>query len=130
MLNSIDLSKYRDLAMFLLRLIIASIFLAAARSKLMFWSPLPEGMAMSAGMVNLMKFLMVAEAVGGVALIIGFLTRWAALGLGIIMLGAIAFTWSMGFMTASGPGWSFPLMILAGCIVLIVYGGGKWSVRR
>ncbi len=133
MLNSIDLTKYRNLAIFLLRLIIAAIFLSAAYAKVMFWSPLPEGVVMSATMVNLMKFLSVVEAIGAIALIIGFMTRWAALGLGIIMVGAIymmQFTMGIGFMTSTGPGWAFPAMILGSCIVLMVFGAGKWKIWR
>ena len=133
MLNSIDLTKYRSLALFLLRLMIAAIFLSAGYAKLMFWSPLPEGMTMSVGMVNLMKFLSVVEPLGAVALVLGILNRWAALGLGIIMVGAVAlmqFMMGVGFMTPTGPGWAFPLMILGGCMILVVYGGGKWSLWR
>lgn len=133
MLNSIDLNKYHSHALFLLRLIIAAIFLSAAYAKFMFWSPLPEGMVMSATMVNLMKFLFVVEGIGAIALIVGFMTRWAALGLGIIMVGAIymmQFTMGVGFMTPTGPGWAFPAMILGGCIVLVVFGAGKWKLWR
>lgn len=82
-------------------------------------------------MVNIIKILSIAEPVGALALIFGFLTRWAASGLAIIMVGAIFvthFVMNVGFATPQGPGWNFPLAVLAGCIVLIAFGAGRWSV--
>lgn len=122
-------TKFQETALLVLRLIIAAIFLHAGYVKLSFWSAAPEGM--SAGMVNLLKFLSIIEPLGGVALVVGFLTRWAAAGLAIIMVGAIfilQFTMQVGFSTPQGPGWNFPLAVLGGCIVLMAFGAGSWSV--
>jgi uncharacterized membrane protein YphA (DoxX/SURF4 family) len=61
----------------------------------------------------------------------GFLTRWAASGLAIIMVGAIfimQFVMHVGFATPVGPGWNFPLVVFAGCVVLMAFGAGRWSV--
>jgi putative oxidoreductase len=113
-----------------LRLMIAAIFLSAGYAKWGFWTAAPEGM--SAGMANLMKFLSIVEPLGGIALIAGFLTRWAAAGLAIIMVGAIfilQFTMQVGFTTAQGSGWDFPLTILGGCLVLMTFGAGRWSAE-
>ena len=82
-------------------------------------------------MANLMKFLSIVEPLGALALIMGFLTRWAASGLAIIMVGAIfimQFAMHVGFATPVGPGWNFPLVVLAGCIVLMAFGAGRWPV--
>lgn len=120
---------FQDAALFVLRLIIAAIFLYAGYAKLTFWSAPPEGMP--TGMVNLIKFLSIVEPLGGLAIAIGFLTRWAAAGLAIIMVGAIfimQFMMGVGFSTAQGPGWDFPLAILGGCLVLMAFGPGTWSV--
>ena len=121
--------KFQDASLLILRLIIAAIFIYAGYAKFSFWSTAPEGMP--AGMVNLMKFLSIVEPLGGVALVAGFLTCWAAAGLGIIMVGAIGvmqFMMHTGFMTDQGPGWAFPLMILGACLVLKTFGPGSWSV--
>lgn len=123
-------TKFQDTALLLLRISIAAIFLAAGYAKFGFWSALPAGM--TAGTANLMKLLSIVEPLGGIALLAGFLTRWAAAGLAIIMVGAIfimQFTMGVGFMTAQGPGWSFPLLVLSGCLVLIAFGAGRWSVE-
>jgi len=122
-------TTFQETALLVLRLIVAAIFLDAGYAKWSFWSTAPEGVP--AGMVSLLKFLSIVEPLGGVALGVGFLTRWAAAGLAIIMVGAIfimQFTMQVGFSTPQGPGWEFPLIILGSCIALMAFGAGSWSV--
>jgi putative oxidoreductase len=123
-------TRFQETALLVLRLIVAAIFLYAGYAKWGFWSAAPEGM--SAGMVNLVKFLSIVEPLGGVALVVGFLTRWAAAGLAIIMVGAIFFlrlAMQTGFFTtAQGAGLDYNLLILGGCIALVAFGAGSWSV--
>ncbi len=122
-------TKFQETALLLLRLIVAAIFLSAGYAKWSFWSTVPEGMP--AGMVNLMKFLSIVEPLGGLALVAGCLTRWAAAGLAIIMVGAIfimQFAMHVAFMTPQGPGWAFPLIVLGACLALMAFGAGSWSV--
>ena len=117
------------MSLFALRLSIGAVFIVAGMMKFAMWSTPPEGMP--AAMVMLMKFLSIAEPVGGVALILGVLTYWASLCLAIIMVGAVLivkFVMGLGFFTAQGPGWCWPLVILAACLVLMAVGGGEWSV--
>ena len=122
----------QEAALVLLRLIVGAIFLYAGYAKLMFWSGAPAGMPMPSAMVHLMQFLSIAELLGGVALIIGFLTRWAAAGLAIIMVGAVFFVRFVGhagwFTSQQGSGVDYVLLILAGCIVLTAFEAGRWSV--
>ena len=115
----------------LTRFIVAAIFLVAAYYKIVFWSSTAETMHMSASMFNLMKFLTIAEPIGALALILGFLTRSAATCLGIIMLGAMyvmKFNMGIGFVTPTGAGWNFPLAVLAPCLVLMAFGAGNYSI--
>jgi putative oxidoreductase len=122
-------TQLQDGALLFLRVIIAVTFLYAAYAKLAFWSGTPEGM--SAGMTNLVRFLSIVEPLGAIAVLVGFLTRWAAVGLAIIMVGAIyvtQFVMHIGFATPTGPGWNFPLVVLPGCIILVAFGAGSWSV--
>jgi len=112
----------------LLRLIVAVIFIYAGWAKFSFWSAAPAGIP--AVMVIIFKLLLIVEPLGGVALIAGYLTRWAAAGLTIIMVGAILimqFMMQTGFATPQGVGWNFPLAVLGCCIVLMVFGAGDWS---
>src|SRR5574341_826868 len=122
-------TKRQEIALLAVRVIIAAVFLYAAYAKLPFWSETPKGV--SAVMANLAKFLSIVEPLGAVAILVGFLTRWAAAGLTMIMVGAIfvtQFVVKIGFATPTGPGWNFPLVVLAGCIVLVAFGAGRLSM--
>lgn len=123
-------TKFQDVALLILRLVIASIFLFAAYGKYGYLAAGAPGAP--ANMISLLQFLMVVEPIGGLALIVGFLTSWAATGLAMIMVGAIFmlhFTMGVAFSTLPGAvGWDYNLLILAGCIVLMAFGAGKYSV--
>jgi uncharacterized membrane protein YphA (DoxX/SURF4 family) len=124
-------TKNQNLALLILRIIVAAIFFVAAYYKFSFWSSPPQGM--SQGMINLTRFLSIAEPLGALAVLIGFLARWAAAGLAIIMLGAIyvsKFTYGIGFVTPTGPGWNFPLAVLSCCFILMAFGAGNWSADK
>jgi len=70
------------------------------------------------------------ELLGGIALALGFLTRPAAAGIAIIMIGAIATVhWPKGFDVRHG-GFEYNFAILVMCAALIVGGGGTLAVDR
>jgi putative oxidoreductase len=119
----------QNLALLVLRIVTAVIFYVAASVKFSFWSHAPEGI--SAFMLFTTRLLSIAEPLGATAILFGFLTRWAAAGLMIILLGAIyvsQFIYGIGFVTPRSPGWNFPLAVFAGCFVLLTFGPGKWSI--
>lgn len=67
------------------------------------------------------------EFFGGIALIVGLLTRFAGLGLAINMLGAILFVHvKAGFFAPNGI--EFVLTLLAGAAALAVAGAGRYSI--
>lgn len=67
------------------------------------------------------------ELLGGIALIVGLLTRLAALGLAINMLGAILIVHlSAGFFLPNGYEFAFTLM--ATCIAIMLMGPGEYSI--
>src|SRR5579863_8694477 len=76
------------------------------------------------------------ESVGSLILIVGFLTRFAALSLATIMVGAIALVhWPNGFFMnwfgqQAGEGFEYHLMVIAIAASLVLSGGGRWSVDR
>jgi putative oxidoreductase len=77
-----------------------------------------------------------AEFFGGIGLIFGFLTRIAALGIGVNMVVAIltvhrAFGFFMNWTsTQKGEGFEFHLLVLAIVSYLIIQGAGAFSVDR
>jgi uncharacterized membrane protein YphA (DoxX/SURF4 family) len=70
------------------------------------------------------------ELLCGIAMLLGLYTRIAALGLIVIMVGAIYMvTGAHGFSNpAGGGGYEYNLAILAICVVLIIKGSGPLSV--
>jgi uncharacterized membrane protein YphA (DoxX/SURF4 family) len=68
------------------------------------------------------------ELLCGIAMLLGLLTRVAAVGLIVIMIGAIyTVTGAQGFSGAGG-GYEYNLAILAMCVVLIIKGSGPLSL--
>ena len=123
---------FQSATLLIVRLIVATIFLFAGYAKWFFWSAPPAGI--STPLVVLFKFLSIVEPLGALALILGILTRWAATGLAIIMVGAIVvlhFTMQTPFFTSpQGLGWDYNLIILGNCLILVVFGGGSWSMDK
>jgi putative oxidoreductase len=69
----------------------------------------------------------ILELGGGIALIVGLLTRLAALGLAINMLGAILLVrLEGGFFSPNGA--EFEIVLFVACLALVVGGAGALSV--
>jgi uncharacterized membrane protein YphA (DoxX/SURF4 family) len=71
------------------------------------------------------------ELLGGIALLLGLLTRLATLGLIIIQFGAIwTVTGFLGFGGLEGAGYEYNVALIAMCAALFLLGGGAWSLDR
>lgn len=69
-----------------------------------------------------------AETIGGIFLLAGFMTRITGVIFSIILLDAIFhIRWSNGFFIAQG-GWDYDLALIAMNLFIIVTGAGKISV--
>jgi len=79
-------------------------------------------------------FLGAAEVAGGLGVMLGVLTQLAALGLTLVMLGAIQkkiFVWHTGFWGKSGTdGWSYDTMLVVMNLVILTTGGGNLSLWK
>jgi putative oxidoreductase len=70
-----------------------------------------------------------AEALGGLLLILGIQTRWVALALSPILLGAIWVHSSNGWLFASpNGGWEYPLYLFVLCIAQVMLGDGAYAL--
>lgn len=127
-----------DLAMLLLRVTVGSIFIAHGAQKLFSWfggyglEATGEWMAS----INLTPgYLMAwlagaAEFFGGLALLLGLLTRPAALITALTMLVALfAVHWTNGFFLSNN-GYEYALTLLVASLVLLLQGAGKYSLDR
>lgn len=120
-----------DLGLLLLRLTTGAIFATHGAQKLFVYgfggvSGAFGGMHIPApGITGPLTGLV--EFFGGLALIFGLLTRLAGLGLGIVMLGAIAFVHvSNGFSAPNG--FEYPLALLGANVALALIGAGRFSL--
>ena len=79
-------------------------------------------------------FLGAAEFAGALGVIAGVLAQLAAIGLILVMLGAIAkkiFVWRSGFWGKSGTnGWSYDLIMIVMNLVIVTTDGGNLSIAR
>ncbi|HEX8750682.1 MAG TPA: DoxX family protein [Nitrospira sp.] len=89
------------------------------------------------GLPWLIVFLIIiGESFGSVALLAGFLTRFTAASLAVIMLGAITMVhlpngfFMNWFGQQQGEGFEFHLLVIGIAAALLVTGGGRWSVDR
>ena len=87
------------------------------------------------GLPWIVAFLVIlAESLGSLGLIFGFLTRLCSLGIICVMTGAIVMVhWSNGFFMnwfgkQAGEGFEFHLLVIGICIPLLIRGGGKYSM--
>ena len=78
--------------------------------------------------------VIIGESFGSLGLLVGFLTRFSAASIGVIMLGAIGLVhWPNGFFMnwfgkQAGEGFEYHLLVIAICAALVITGAGKWSV--
>jgi putative oxidoreductase len=78
-------------------------------------------------------FLGTAEIAGSLGITFGVLTQIAALGLIVLMLGAIQkkiAVWHTGFWGKNGCGWHYDLMLVVMCLVIVFTDGGKYVLLR
>lgn len=71
-----------------------------------------------------------SELVGGVLLVIGFLTRVGAFFIACTMLTAIVGVHWSGGLFASNRGYEYPLSLFAMAIALLIAGGGQASIDK
>ena len=70
-----------------------------------------------------------AELLGGIALLAGFATRWVALALIPILLGATWVHVGNGWVfSAANGGWEYPVFLIAASLVQALLGDGKYAL--
>ena len=70
-----------------------------------------------------------AELLGGIALVAGFATRWVALALIPILLGATWVHIGNGWVfSAANGGWEYPVFLIAASLAQSLLGDGKYAL--
>jgi putative oxidoreductase len=124
------LAGFTDYALLLMRVMAGAIYADSGYNDLRD----PDARSRSIGMSkSFIVFLAVAEVAGGLGLILGVLQQLAAIGLILIMLGAIQkkiFVWKTGFWGKDGRGWSYELTLISMLLVILATDGGSWVLLR
>ena len=89
------------------------------------------------GMPWIIAFLVIiGESLGALALLAGFMTRFTAASLAVIMVGGIAMVHGQHglfmnwFGQQAGEGFEYHLLMIGMCLALVLAGGGKWLVDQ
>jgi putative oxidoreductase len=126
-----QLAQFTDLALLFLRLMVGSVFVTSGYNHLKNPDARSKDIGMSKGFTI---FLGAAEFAGALGVIAGVLAQLAAIGLILVMLGAIAkkiFVWRSGFWGKSGTnGWSYDLIMIVMNLVIVTTDGGNLSIAR
>jgi putative oxidoreductase len=137
MLTKLSTKTANNIVLLILRLVLGVIFIAHGYPKLFVFGVSGFAKFLSGLGVPIPEFFAVVvilvEFVGGIALILGIFTRWVALLLAIDMLIAtLLVKIKVGLiapMDKPGVGAELDLALLAGALVLLVFGPGSISVE-
>ena len=124
------LSRFTDASLLLLRLMVGLVFVSSGYSHLKD----PEARAKSIEMPKgFTIFLGIAEVAGGLGVAAGAVTQLAAIGLVLIMLGAIykkIVAWHTGFWGEKSSGWHYELMFILMNLIIAFTDGGRYVLLR
>lgn len=123
-----------DFAVLLARVAVGIVFFAHGAQKVFGWfggyglQPTVDAMTKS-GMPTIVPYLVsFGELAAGLGLILGFLTRIAAGGMFVEMLGAVVFVhWKNGFF-ADKHGFEYPLTLCLISLAVVLTGAGAYSL--
>jgi putative oxidoreductase len=124
------MTAYSSWVPLILRLSLAIVFFVHGTAKWEMWGMLPSEQ-MPASMLVVFKVLSVAEPLGALALVLGLFTPLAAMGLSIVMFGAINLkmdSWHLLFMDPHGTGWELEFVVVIALISLMLLGPGRISL--
>jgi putative oxidoreductase len=125
-----QLAQFTDLGLLLMRLMVGLVFVTSG------WSHVskPEERSKSIGMSKgFTVFLGMAELAGGLGVTFGVLTQLAAIGLILVMLGAIykkIAEWHTGFWGEKASGWHYELIFIIMNLVILFTDGGRWVLLK
>jgi len=122
----LHLGQFTDWALLFLRVMAGAIFADSGYEDLKD----PEARSKSIEMPKSFTiFLGIAEVAGGAGIIVGVLQEFAAIGLILIMLGAVQkkiVVWKTGFWGKDGLGWSYELTLISMLLVGLATDGGRF----
>jgi putative oxidoreductase len=126
-------ARSAPLAVLLLRLSLGVMFLAHSLVLKLMTYGLPGTAAFfeHVGLPGWLAYLTFgAEALGGVLLLLGVQTRWVALALSPVLIGALVWVHAANGWVFTSPngGWEYPLYLFVLCIGQVLLGDGPYAL--
>ena len=121
-------SGFVPLALLFLRIILAIMFIDSGRRHMQDPKGRGEGLGFSPAFTWFLGFV---EVAGGILILIGLFTHYAAFFLSGVMVGAIyfkMFVWKTGIYGNNNDGWYYDALLLAGTSILFAIGAGELAL--
>lgn len=133
MSNEITASQDRtavDVSLLILRVIVGVIFAAHGAQKL-FGAFGGQGLAAVVDQMGLIGYpVTIGEFFGGLGLVVGFLCRFSAASLIVIMIGAIALVHGQNGFFQQNNGFEYNLALIGLLAPIFIAGPGKFAIGR
>lgn len=116
----------------ILRVALGLMFIAHAWLKFaVFTMPGFEGFLAKSGLPTALAWpIVLAELLGGLAILFGFYGRFAAIALLPILVGAVGIHWGNGWLfTAPNGGWEYPAFLLAAALAYVLSDDGALAIK-
>lgn len=124
--------RSKELGIFILRVALGIMFLAHSVVLKFFTFTLAgtaqffETIGYPSALAYIVFFM---EMIGGIMLVLGIQTRWVALALAPILLGAIPVHSGSWVFSAPNGGWEYPLYLFVLCIAQALLGDGAYALN-
>lgn len=119
-----------DVSLLVLRVVVGVIFAAHGAQKL-FGAFRGPGLAAVVGMMGVMAYpVAIGEFFGGLGLIVGFLCRFSAASLIVIMLGAIGMVHGKNGFFLQNQGFEYNLALIGLLAPIVIAGPGDYAIGR
>ncbi len=125
-----ELSRFLAMALLLMRLMVGAIFITSGWSHVTHAEERAKSIETSKGFTIVLG---ISELAGGLGVGLGVLTQLAALGLILVMLGAIykkIAVWHTGFWGEKSSGWHYDLMLVIMNMVIVTTNGGSYVLTK
>lgn len=118
--------KNQDKMYFVFRVLVGGMFFMHGAQKMLGWFGGPGGVQL----VTTMGLAGAVELVGGLAILLGFFSRLAALGGALVMLGALVTVHFPQGWNVLANGGEAAMLNFAAFLVVMALGNGKWNLEK
>jgi putative oxidoreductase len=125
-----QLARFTDLGLLLLRIMLGIVFVTSGWSHISKSEERSKSIGLSKGLTI---FVGAIELLGGLGVTFGVLTQLAAIGLIVIMLGAMQkkiFVWHTGFWGEKASGWHYDLTFAIMSLLILFTAGGRYVLIK